>query len=136
VFVGVDDTGRFAHQDLHRVLVAQPIRTFDRIEEVQLEAVGRFAVFGSRFERACVARAGRRPHVSQGGGDAALRRAAVRAQRVNLGENPDILDAALRRGQRPPRPGQPGADDEDVVLDHVRFHQHQESSRATPRFGR
>ena len=87
--------GRLAAHDLDGVLVAQVVRALDGVERVRLPRV-------LGVER---------------GVDAARRRVGVRADGVDLGDDPHG-GAGLRRGEGGALAGESGSDDEDVVLGH------------------
>ena len=93
-----DVLGPLAGQQLGRVLVDQEVAAFDGVEHVQVPGV-----LGGVAER---------------GGDAALRGAGVRAQRMHLGEDRDIQRGVFADLQRGPHPGQARAHDQYVMLQH------------------
>ncbi len=96
VVLELDDRGdRLAAHVLDRVLVAQPVRTLDGVEEVVAPVV--------------------LAHVAERGGDAALRRDGVRAGREHLADAGG-RQALLRQAEGGAQAGAAGADDQHVVL--------------------
>ena len=89
-----DGIGRFLAHVLDRVLVAEPVRTLDRVVHVPAPVV--FA------------------HVAERGADAALRRHGMAARRENLGDAGRV-ETRLRQPEGRAQAGATGADDDDVV---------------------
>ncbi len=83
----VDRFDRLAAENLHGVLVGQIVRAFDRVEHVPLPMV--FFL------------------VSQSGADPALRRAGVRAGRIEFAEHGDAGGAAEAERGHQPGPARP-----------------------------
>ena len=116
VLVGVDDVDGLLDHDLDGILVAQPVRPLDGVEHVQFPAVDRaHRRAGSVPDGPRGPVSGNRPDIVQCGGDAALGRAAVRAQRVDLGQHADIFHALLCGRHGGPGSGQAGADDDHIM---------------------
>jgi hypothetical protein len=78
VLVGVHDVGRLAHQELHRILIPEPIRALNGVRQVEFPAIGRLGPLGDGLQRAIGSGGGERPDVVERGGDAPLGRAAMR----------------------------------------------------------
>ena len=90
---------RLATEYLGGVLVDEEVAALDGVVHVQLPRV----VVGGVAER---------------GGDAALGRAGVGAQRVDLGEDGDVDAGVLGDCERGAHAGETGPNDQDVVLEH------------------
>ncbi len=93
------DDGRscLAAEEFDRVLVAEVVGTLHRVVDVGVDRI----------------------LLPEGGVDAALRRARVRAQRVEFGDHRDV-PASVDRGERGPLAREPRPHDHDLVPLHVR----------------
>ncbi len=115
MLVSIDNFRRLPDHDLDRVLVPQPIRSFNRVKHMQIKAVNQLLIRRNHLERPARACAGHRADVVQRCGDPPLGRAAVGAQRVDLRQDPDILHPLLRRRHSRPGSCQAGADHDHIM---------------------
>src|SRR5512143_3961014 len=79
VLVFIDHLRRILDHDLDGILITQPVRTFDGVEDVRINAVAGLITGRHLFERAFRAGTFDWPRIPQCGSYTALRRAAVRS---------------------------------------------------------